>query len=341
MVKVSVIVPIYNCEKYLDRCMNSILNQTYDQFELILINDGSTDNSLNILKKYKRMDNRIIIIDNKNNGVSKTRNIGIDISKGEYISFIDADDFIDGDMLEDMVTLIEDECADIVMTGIILDIELNNKVNTKIQSFDEDVVIGKKEIAVNVLKRLNGTYINSPVNKLYKKEIIINNNIYMNENIDLGEDLIFNLNYLSNCKKAIFKEKAYYHYCIRVKESLTANYRKDKLENMEFIYNKCKEYFLECGLNQNYIEELNSNFIKWLFYCYIDLYKENCSLNFSQKYKYIKSSKKKYKEIISNSRNKSLIIKILKITLNSTFSVMIISKSIYFIKNNMRYIIYR
>ena len=341
MVKVSVIVPIYNCGKYLDRCINTILNQTYEQFELILINDGSKDNSLDILKKYKRIDNRIIIINNSNKGVSKTRNIGIDIAKGKYISFIDADDFIDKDMLENMVKLIEDECADIVMTGIILDIELNNKVNRKIQSFDEDIAIGQKEVAVNVLKRLNGTYINSPVNKLYKKEIINNNNIYMNENIDLGEDLIFNLNYLSNCKKVIFKKEAYYHYCIRIKESLTSEYRKNKLENIEFIYNECKEYFLKCGLDKKYIEELNSNFIKWLFYCYIDLYKENCSLNFSQKYKYIKSSKKKYKEIISNSRNKSLIIKILKITLNSTFSVMIISKSIYFIKNNMRYIIYR
>lgn len=100
MPKLSIIVPIYNVEKYLPRCIESILNQTFREFELILINDGSTDNCKEICEKYKKIDSRIIVVNKKNGGVSSARNFGIDISRGEYIGFVDPDDFIDANMYE-------------------------------------------------------------------------------------------------------------------------------------------------------------------------------------------------------------------------------------------------
>ena len=123
MSKISVIVPVYNAEKYLSRCIDSILNQTYKNFELILINDGSKDNSIEILRKYENIDDRIKVIDNSNNGVSKTRNIGVRLAEGEYIQFIDSDDFIDKNMFEYAINVMEQENADLVMTGFYLDIE--------------------------------------------------------------------------------------------------------------------------------------------------------------------------------------------------------------------------
>ena len=95
MDKISIIVPIYNCEKYLKRCLESIINQTYNNLEIILLNDGSSDNSLKIIKEYKKKDNRIIVIDKKNTGVSDTRNIGIQKASGKYICFCDSDDVLE------------------------------------------------------------------------------------------------------------------------------------------------------------------------------------------------------------------------------------------------------
>ena len=95
--KISIIVPIYNVEKYLERCINSLINQTYKNIEIILVNDGSTDNSLIICEKYKNIDSRIILVNKENGGLSDARNVGIDNSSGNYITFIDSDDYIDDD----------------------------------------------------------------------------------------------------------------------------------------------------------------------------------------------------------------------------------------------------
>ena len=94
-VMISVIVPVYNVENYLGKCLDSLINQTYKDIEIICINDGSTDNSLNILREYEQMDSRIIIIDQKNGGLSNARNIGLKEAAGEYIMFVDSDDWID------------------------------------------------------------------------------------------------------------------------------------------------------------------------------------------------------------------------------------------------------
>ena len=106
-IKVSIILPVYNCETYLNRCLDSLLNQTFENIEIIAINDGSTDRSLEILDIYAKNDNRIKVINKKNTGVSDTRNIGLDESKGDYIVFVDSDDWIELNMIEDMSSQLE------------------------------------------------------------------------------------------------------------------------------------------------------------------------------------------------------------------------------------------
>ena len=341
MCKISVIVPVYNAEKYLSRCIDSILNQTYKDFELILINDGSKDKSIDILRKYENIDNRIKVIDNSNNGVSKTRNIGIRLAQGEYIQFIDSDDFIDENMFEYNINTVEQENADIVMTGFYLDIESKKGIDTALQTFEKSISIGAKDIARNLINRLNGTYINSPVNKLYKKSIIVDNNILMNENIDLGEDLIFNLEYMKYCQSVVFSDKCYYHYCMKAEDNLTARFREDKLDIMKILYDKCKEFLVYSNTEKDFLKELNSIFIKWMYYCFIDINNNECNYTFTEKYNYVKTSIKKYKNIIANSIDISFLLKILKISLSSPILVIVLSKVIYFVKTNMRKLIYR
>ena len=114
MDKVSIIIPVYNGEKYLDRCINSLLNQAYKNIEFVFINDGSKDNSLNIMKSYQNKDNRIIIIDKENTGVSDSRNIGIKKSTGDYICFCDAYDMYENNYVETMIKLIKENNVDAV-----------------------------------------------------------------------------------------------------------------------------------------------------------------------------------------------------------------------------------
>ena len=110
---VSVIIPIYNVEKYINKTINSVINQTYKNLEIILVNDGATDNSLEICKKYNEIDSRIMIIEKENGGLSSARNAGLDVAKGEYISLIDGDDFIESHFIEYLLSLIIKSEADI------------------------------------------------------------------------------------------------------------------------------------------------------------------------------------------------------------------------------------
>lgn len=226
--KISIIIPIFNAEKYLERCIKSVLNQTYKNFEAILVDDGSTDNSCLICDNYALKDKRLKIIHKKNGGVSSARNIGVENSEGKYIVFIDADDFIDTDCLE---TFINYSQYDFVMCGF----------KEYIQDDEKKEICHKLYIANNneqtkniALQKEYIDFISFPWMKMLKTSIIKNNNIVFNEKIDYAEDTCFILEYLAKCNNAIIIEKPLYNYSI-VNGSLSRKYIKDirqKLENI-------------------------------------------------------------------------------------------------------------
>ena len=131
--KISIIVPIYNTEKYLKRCLDSLIKQEYENIEIILINDGSTDGSLQICEEYKNKDNRIVLIDKIHTGVSHTRNIGLENVSGDYIGFVDSDDYIDKDMFKNLMIGIEKYNADICMC------DLEETISEEIENYHEKI----------------------------------------------------------------------------------------------------------------------------------------------------------------------------------------------------------
>ena len=137
MCKISIIIPIYNSEKYLTHCLDSILKQTYQDFEVILVNDGSTDNSAKICDNYTITDARFKVIHKQNQGVSIARNTGISYAKGEYISFIDSDDWIENDYLKNMIN-VADSSSDIIISGAICDYtdKQSKKLSVKDNNFN-------------------------------------------------------------------------------------------------------------------------------------------------------------------------------------------------------------
>lgn len=141
---ISVIIPVYNGEKYIKRCINSLINQTYKNIEIIIINDGSKDNSINIIKEISEKDKRIIIIDKENQGVSIARNAGIEKASGDYIMFVDVDDWVKTNMIEQMYKVIKKENVDIVKCNSIN--EFNNKATeNKISNSLVNKVLKKEE----------------------------------------------------------------------------------------------------------------------------------------------------------------------------------------------------
>ena len=162
---ISIIIPIFNTEKYLSKTINSILSQSYKNIEVILVDDGSDDNSLSICKEYAKKDNRIVVIHNENSGVSKTRNIGLEQAKGDFISFVDSDDYIEKNMIEELYNLHLKTNSDITMCSIIRENQ-NGKEFEKI--IYPNKTISQKKIIENTINDNIRDYL---WNKLYKKDL--------------------------------------------------------------------------------------------------------------------------------------------------------------------------
>lgn len=239
MDKVSIIVPIYQAEKYLGECLDSIIKQTYKNIEIILIEDGCSDKSGAICDEYAELDKRIIVCHNKNHGVSYSRNYGIKKAKGKYILFIDSDDSIDKYYVENFIDAITSYDCDIVVCGYEkIDIINNNKEKCLINKYDE--------IFSGLLKDdyyLVEPFLLTPWGKLYKTETIKENNIFFPEDCNIAEDQIFNYQYLRLVKRYLFINKPIYKYFYRNISSLTNN-REIKNFFSEIKNLKIKKIFL-------------------------------------------------------------------------------------------------
>ncbi len=212
---VSVIIPAYNIEDYIGRCLDSVISQTYKNLEIIVVDDGSGDSTAKILDDYKEKDCRIKVIHKKNSGVSSARNKGLDIASGDYIGFVDGDDLVDVNLYETLVKLIE-EGADIAHCGyqMVFPNRVDYYYNTgkkKIQTTKE----GLKDL-------LSGEMIEPALyNKLYRKELF--NNIRLNENLKINEDLEINYKLFKKSKKSIYYDLPLYSYMIRKNSATSSN----------------------------------------------------------------------------------------------------------------------
>lgn len=213
--KISVIVPVYNVEKYLHRCIDSILAQTFTDFELLLINDGSKDNSGIICDEYAVKDNRIRVFHKDNGGVSSARNMGLDNAKGEWIAFIDSDDWVKPGYLRSMVV---HSGADMIMSSFEISDDLsiwNNDID------DEAFSICQMSAFLN--KYVSTTHFGTPWCKLYNRDLI--GNLRFNDQISLAEDTIFIFNYMVRVRSVHTVKDFSYQYNRGVVDSLSVRYR--------------------------------------------------------------------------------------------------------------------
>ncbi len=268
--KISIIVPMYNTSEYLSRCLESLIHQTYKNIEIICVNDGSTDDTLEKLKEYAKQDERIVIINSKNEGVSLSRNKGLNKATGEYITFIDSDDWVELDTCEIALKNAIEYNADVVFWNYIK--EFQNK-SVPLLIMGEEKIVYKTSSETKQLQRrflgLYGTELARPEHadslstvwgKLYKAEIIKKNDLKFVDLSTIGvcEDGLFNLNCFEFVNCAVYLPNCFNHYRKTNSGSLTKRYRKMLPQQCNNLHKLMNEYIELKNCDGDFKEALNN-----------------------------------------------------------------------------------
>lgn len=267
--KISVVISTYNAQNYISECLDATINQTYTNLEVIIVDDGSEDDTLSILQSYAAKDSRIKLFRHSNKGVSTTRNKGIQNATGEYIVFFDADDYPEPDLIEAYVNAINEwseKKVALIGTGMFFDNQYNKYVGNK--TYILEVAHGYIEGENYVLSRSSAAMLawlklfNFVTNKCYDLDIIRKHNILFDSNIHIGEDLKFNLDYLDVEDGNIgIINRALYHYVKRTNNSLSVSYHNMDLEDTKAIYKR----FINWEVNQKDVTVDNVMVVKAIF----------------------------------------------------------------------------
>ncbi len=253
--KVSVIVPVYNAEKYLERCINSLKNQSLRDIEIILVDDSSTDSSPRICDIEAERDERIKVIHKVNEGAGMARNAALEVAIGEYIGFVDCDDFIEPDMFKTLYEKAEEYESDLVMSGVLfVDGNMFSEQGDRKEKiyFDKDTHFetdeALKELRMGIVGALpededDSKYGMSIWKNLFRHDVIKQNNIvFQSEREMLSEDALFMVDYISCIKKATGIRNAFYNYC-RNENSISKSYKRDRFEKSLVFVNEVENRF--------------------------------------------------------------------------------------------------
>lgn len=306
---ISIIVPIYNVEDYLSRCIESILSQTYENLEIILVNDGSTDNSIDICKKYLEIDSRLKLIIKENGGLSSARNKGLENATGKYIAFVDSDDWIDKEMFKTMLNVAKNESADIVQCGV-KKIKENGKVERILYSYDNKYNCNEDILEAHFQDKISVTV----WNKLYRREIVEGIRMIEGKN---NEDNMYSIEVLLSTNKVVCINDAYYNYLQRTNSIMKISFNEKKLDAIyagNYVAKMCEKY------NSKYLNYARINLCIICYYLYQDLISSSLE------------EKSLYKTIIIEEFNKNFLLiknsnEIKLISYKNRFKIKLFSKN--------------
>lgn len=248
MPKVSVIVPIYNVEKYLEKCINSLLSQTLEDIQIILVNDGSKDNSGNIAKEYEKNNkDRVIYVEKENGGLSDARNYGLKYATGDFIAFLDSDDYIEKNAYEEMYNKAIEENADYVECDFIW--EFPNKIRV-----DKQYPYKNKKEMLSFVRVVAW-------NKLIKRQLIIDNNLEFPKGLRY-EDVEFTYKLIPFINKFAYVDKSFIHYVQR--EGSIANVQNERTAEIFTVLDNVIEFYKKNNIYEKYRDELEYNYAKYL-----------------------------------------------------------------------------
>lgn len=244
MPKVSIIVPVYNVEKYLDRCMQTLLSQTLEDIEIVLVDDGSPDNCPKLCDEYAKKDPRVKVVHKENGGLGSARNSGLDVATGEYVAFVDSDDYNSVEAYEVLYNKAKETDADIVYAGF----TMQNSDGTKSKCFVLDHTWVGKDITAFLQSMIFDTKPDidtiwmSVWNGLYKRDLIERNKIrFFSEREYLSEDILFHTMLVPLCKKIVCIPQTFYHYCYNGTSLTHSSFNVRKIECNIRLFEKLSE----------------------------------------------------------------------------------------------------
>lgn len=316
MVKVSVIVPVYNVEDHVARTIESLLVQTFHDFELIVINDGSKDDSLKVCESYAAKDQRIKVINQPNAGSGMARNRGLAAAQGDYIYFADADDYVDPDLLKDNLRIAETNKADLVVFGHFDEvISVKGKVKRKENKPLHHDMATRRAFRMN----FEGYYQSSADvlwNKLYRKEYLTRHHLLFT-NQKVGEDALFNILVYQEIERVFFNPKAYYHYVQR-KGSAVNTYHPLRFEYEYHVSKKLEELVLYWGMENEYKLLISKRYLTAVYTELKGFAYKDCPLSYQEK-------RDRLKDILSDNHIKDALNVLEKANYLSRFSTLTVN----------------
>lgn len=262
----SVIVPVYNVEQYIGRCLDSICNQTYGNLEIICVNDGSTDHSLEIIQEYAKSDSRIQIVMKENGGLVSARKAGVQKASGEYATYVDSDDWIEQNMYADMMRLCSETKADIITSGCIRDYGTHivlEKENIRPGIYEGENL--RKEIWMRMID--TETFFRSNIsihlyNKIYRKDLLKHYQCKVDDYVNVGDDAACVYPCVLNARKIAITEKCYYHYCMRANSTMGTK-KADELDRYQILF---RDLHNEFQAHYNEVSNIYDQFLNFRYY---------------------------------------------------------------------------
>ena len=299
MADVSIVMPIYNVEKYLEKAIKSVLNQTHKNIELILVNDGSPDNSIKICRHYEKIDKRVSVINQENAGVGCARNAGLAKAIGEYIYFIDPDDYAESNLIKENLKLAKEASADIVVFGFYE--ETTDKNGNVVKKLNLPEFTSSKTIT-QFREEFYDYYSFTPYalwNKMYKHRYLIENNIQFS-NQKIGEDALFNLQVYRHIEKVKINPSPYYHYVYR-SDSAINHYTNNRFEQEYKVAENFESLMKEWDKSLSYIDLINKEYWNVIYLELKNLSSRECTLKKEKKVQLVKT-------IMNNKKIKNAVI---------------------------------
>lgn len=332
---VTIIIPVFNAEKYLENCLKSVINQTYKNIEIIIVDDGSTDNSFKIYNKYLNIEKRLKVINIENSGVSKARNIGLENSNGEWVTFIDADDWLERTYVEVLVEniikydgdVIGCNCNRCMESGEIIKDDISPAIiireDNELEIFKLDTIFMEFDSRVN---KYNVGEIRCVWGKLFKTSIINNNNIKFKEGMKLAEDALFCYEVFSYSKKVILLNRYLINYRVH-SESANNRYRDDMKEVAIKSIDEFRKVIGDDNLKKSSYKVAYNNLVaEFIYYSIFKyFYNDNYKKSSCERYKEIKKffKYKAFKDVSIFSKNITVVRRYLLLALKVNNPIMI------------------
>lgn len=285
---ISIIMPVYGVEEYVGKAIESIQGQTFQNWELWAVDDGSPDRSGLICDEYAEKDARIRVIHKENGGAPSARNVAIDQAVGKYFYFMDADDWAEPTMLQDMLDLAEANQAQMVVTGYYIDSYYSeNEKFVQIQKVDDIVYGSQQEFREDSYRLFDKNLLYTPWNKLFLADYIRENKLYFPNTF--WDDFPFCLSVIRNIERVVVSQKPYYHFMRKRSESETTKYRKEMYDKREEEHGWMEDLYAYWGIeNPAVLEFLARRYVERLIGCIENVTNESCTLSCKEKRDHIR-----------------------------------------------------